>query len=145
MSKIKIDIPTTVEEWNSRAADYLPGRLALEILKVEPDEVLGQFEIEKSHTAWNGFLHGGSIVTLADTCCGYGAVRTLPNGADGFTTVDLTANFLGTALNGTVLCSAKPLHLGRSTQLWDATVTAKETGKILAHFRCTQMVLWPRV
>ena len=144
MNKTKIEAPKSIKEWNSRAADYLPGLLAFEILKVEPDEVIGQFEIEKSHTAWHGFLHGGSIVTLADTCCGYGALRNLNEGASGFTTLDLTSSFLGTALEGRVICSAKPLHLGRSTQLWDATVKADETGKVLAHFRCTQMILWPR-
>ncbi|MBT3927716.1 MAG: PaaI family thioesterase [Rhodospirillaceae bacterium] len=133
-----------MEEWKSRAADYLPGRLAIEVLKVEPDEVIGQFEIEKAHTTWHGYLHGGSVVALADTCCGYGAMRNLNDGAIGFTTVDLASNFLGTALKGKVICSAKPLHLGRSTQLWDATVKSEETGKILAHFRCTQMILWPR-
>jgi 1,4-dihydroxy-2-naphthoyl-CoA hydrolase len=71
-------------------------------------------------------------------------MRNLNDGAIGFTTVDLASNFLGTALKGKVICSAKPLHLGRSTQLWDATVKSEETGKILAHFRCTQMILWPR-
>ena len=144
MNNVKIAVPNTIEEWNSRALDYLPGRLAFGVLKVEPDEVLGQLEIEKFHTAWHGFLHGGSVVTLADTCCGYGAVRNLPEGANGFTTIDLTSSFVGTALKGKVLCSAKPSHLGRTTQLWDATVTAEDTGKVLAHFRCTQMVLWPR-
>ncbi len=139
-----IDIPTTLEDWNTRGQAYLPGHLSLEFLKVEPDEVLGRFTVDRSHLSWNGFLHAGSVVTLADTCCGYGAVRTLPDGASGFTTVNLSSNFLGTALEGTVLCSAKPQHLGRSTQLWDATVRAEATDKVLAHFRCTQMILWPK-
>ncbi len=94
--------------------------------------------------SWNGFLHAGTVTSLADTCCGYGTLTALPTGADAFTTVDLQANFLGTALKGQVLCTANPLHVGRSTQVWDAEVTNGDTGKTIAHFRCTQLILWPR-
>ena len=41
-------------------------------------------------------------------------------------------------------CIARPAHMGRNTQVWDATVTHRETGKTIALFRCTQMVLWPK-
>ena len=64
----------------------------------------------------------------------------LPQGASGFTTIELKSNHLGTALQGTIECHARPIHLGRTTQ--DAMVSAK--GKTLALFRCTQMVLWPK-
>jgi uncharacterized protein (TIGR00369 family) len=90
----------------------------------------------------NGFLHAGSVVTLADTCAGYGCVANLPEGAVGFTTIELKSNHLGTARDGTVACVAKAVHLGRTTQVWDAVVRHKETGKTLALFRCTQMVLY---
>lgn len=92
----------------------------------------------------NGFLHAGTVVTLADTACGYGCVRALPEGSSGFTTVELKSNFLGTAREGVIECRAEALHLGRTTQLWDATVKHRETGKTIALFRCTQMVLWPK-
>ena len=58
-----------------------------------------------------------------------------------FTTVELKSNHLGTAREGTVACVAKAAHLGRTTQVWDATVTHRETGKTLALFRCTQVLL----
>ncbi|WP_136659041.1 PaaI family thioesterase [Nitratireductor sp. XY-223] len=141
---MKISIPETVDEWNSRGDDYLPGHLGIVFHKVDPDLVEARFSVMTSLMAWNGFLHAGSVVTLADTCCGYGTLRSLPAGADGFTTVDLVSNFLGTARDGHVLCRATPLHKGRTTQVWDAVVTAEESGKTMAHFRCTQMILWPR-
>ncbi|MGI9426341.1 MAG: PaaI family thioesterase [Hyphomicrobiaceae bacterium] len=141
---MKIELPTTLEEWNQRGADYLPGLLGLQFHAVEPDEVRASFDVSRSLMAWNGFLHAGAIVSLADTCCGYGTVRSLPEGADGFTTLDLTSNFLGTALKGTVECCATPLHQGRTTQVWDAQLSATDSGKTIAHFRCTQMILWPR-
>ncbi|MDP3164587.1 MAG: PaaI family thioesterase, partial [Hydrogenophaga sp.] len=56
----------------------------------------------------------------------------------------LKSNHLGTALEGTIDCVAKPAHLGRTTQVWDAVVTHRETGKTIALFRCTQMVLYPK-
>jgi len=71
-------------------------------------------------------------------------VANLPKEANGFTTIELKSNHLGTALEGTIECVAKPAHLGRTTQVWDATVTHRETGKTIALFRCTQMVLYPK-
>jgi uncharacterized protein (TIGR00369 family) len=92
----------------------------------------------------NGFLHAGSVVTLADTSAGYGCISNLPAGANGFTTIELKSNHLGTARDGTIECSATAVHLGKTTQVWDAVVTHRETGKTIALFRCTQMVLYPR-
>ena len=90
----------------------------------------------------NGFLHAASVIALADTSCGYGCVATLPQGASGFTTIELKSNFLGTAREGAIACRATPVHLGRTTQVWDAVVTLEGREKVIALFRCTQMVLW---
>ena len=141
---MKISIPQTVEEWNERGSEYLPGLLGLEFVQVDPDIVIARLPVRQELMAWNGFLHAGSVVSLADTCCGYGTLRSLPEGADGFTTVDLMSNFLGTARDGEIKCTAKPLHQGRTTQVWDAVVTAGEPSRAMAHFRCTQMILWPK-
>jgi uncharacterized protein (TIGR00369 family) len=113
----------------------------MEFLAVEPDEVRARMRVERGVCAWNGYLHAGAVVSLADTCCGYATVRNLPEDAVGFTTIELKSNFLGTTLEGDVLCVAKPAHKGRSTQVWDAEVRAEKTGKTIAHFRCTQMIL----
>jgi uncharacterized protein (TIGR00369 family) len=67
----------------------------------------------------------------------------LPQGATGFTTIELKSNFLGTAREGTIDCVATAAHVGCTTQLWDATVTHRESGKTIALFRCTQLVLYP--
>ena len=92
----------------------------------------------------NGFLHAASIIALADTACGYGCIAHLPPGAENFTTVELKTNFLGTARSGTIACIASPSHLGNTTQVWDAVVSDRDTGRKIALFRCTQLVLWPR-
>ena len=90
----------------------------------------------------NGYLHAATVVALADSACGYGCIASLPNGATGFTTIELKTNFLRTALEGTLSCVSQLVHGGRTTQIWDATVT-HEAGKTLALFRCTQLLLYP--
>jgi len=92
----------------------------------------------------NGFLHAGSVVSLADTCAGYGCIANLPEGAQGFTTIELKSNYLATAREGVVECVATAAHLGRTTQVWDAIATVKATAKKLVLFRCTQLVLYPK-
>ena len=93
----------------------------------------------------NGFLHAGSVISLADTACGVGCIASLPDGASSFTTIELKTNFLGTATEGdTLTCEGRMPHGGRTTQVWDAEVRAMSDNKLLAMFRCTQLVLWPR-
>jgi uncharacterized protein (TIGR00369 family) len=141
---MELGIPTTLEQWNENGRNYLPGHLGMTMLKVELDEVIGILEAKRQNRAWNGFLHAGTVVSFADTCCGYGAVCNLPKGSVGFTTTELKSNFVSTVKEGEIKCIARPVHIGRSTQVWDATVFSEETGKNLALFRCTQIILWPK-
>jgi uncharacterized protein (TIGR00369 family) len=141
---MSIKRPVTAEDWNRGGAEYLPGYLGLNFMKVEPQEVIAKLAIRKVLLAPNGYLHAGTVVTLADTCCGYGTVRSLPEGARGFTTIELKTNFFGSVLDGVIVCVAKPLHQGRTTQVWDAMVTLEGADEPIAQFRCTQMVLWPK-
>jgi 1,4-dihydroxy-2-naphthoyl-CoA hydrolase len=129
---------------NSRGAGHLPGLVGVKILSVTPEALQSRLEVRKELMAPNGFLHAASVVALADTSCGYACVANLPQGASGFTTLELKANFLGTAREGALLCRATPAHLGRTTQVWDAVVTIEGTDRKVALFRCTQMVLWPK-
>ena len=134
----------TPEVFNGRSAGHLPGLVGLQILSMTAEGVESRLEVRKDLMAPNGFLHAATVIALADTSCGYGCIALLPKGASGFTTLELKANFLGTALDGAIACRATPVHLGRTTQVWDAVVTIEGTGKKIALFRCTQMVLWPK-
>jgi 1,4-dihydroxy-2-naphthoyl-CoA hydrolase len=128
--------------FNARSPGHLPGLLGVEVLEVGPGLLRAQLAVEPRHYAPNGFLHAGTVVTLADTGAGYGTVAHLPEGASGFTTIELKSNFLGTAKEGTIVAEVRAAHLGRSTQVWDATVVHAGTGRTIALFRCTQMILW---
>ena len=141
-----MDLPKafTPEYFNQLGVGYLPGHLDLHVTEVDIGKLVAEIPVGKQLLAPNDFLHAGSVVTLADTAAGYGCVANLPEGATGFTTIELKSNFMGTTRNGTVECTAIATHLGRSTQVWDATVINKDSGKTIALFRCTQMVLFPQ-
>jgi uncharacterized protein (TIGR00369 family) len=134
----------TLEQLNGIGIGKLPGHLGIVITQVGESEVKAELAINEIHMAPNGFLHAGTVVTLADTCAGYGCIANLPPGATGFTTIELKSNHLGTAKEGTILASAKPVHLGKTTQVWDTIVTRRESGKTIALFRCTQMILYAK-
>jgi 1,4-dihydroxy-2-naphthoyl-CoA hydrolase len=134
-------IPQSAGEWNEIGREYLPGTLGIEIVSMEPDALRARMRVEKRLCASNGYLHAGAVVSFADTCCGYATVNNLPEDADGFTTLELKSNFFGTELEGHVSCVATPVHKGRSTQVWDAEVKSERSGKTIARFRCTQMIL----
>lgn len=133
---------TLPPEITLRQQGTLPDLLGVEVLSIDDNGLHAALDIKPHHLAPNGYLHAASVVMLADTSCGYGCMLNLPQGASSFTTIELKSNHLGTAREGRLECTAKPVHLGRTTQVWDATVTA--AGKTIALFRCTQMVLWPK-
>lgn len=134
----------TPEAMNKFGAASLPGFLGIQITRVSEGEVAARIEIKPHLLAPNGFLHAGTVITLADTAAGYACVANLPEGANNFTTVELKSNHLGTARDGAIACVAKAVHLGRTTQVWDVVVTNEANGKTIALFRCTQMILYPK-
>ena len=134
----------TPTHFNTLSVDTLPGFLGIIITNVDALQVKAMLPVKRSLMAPNGFLHAGTVVTLADTTAGYGCIANLSDGATGFTTVELKSNFLGTARDGTLECTATAVHVGKTTQVWDAVVTHKETGKTMALFRCTQMLLYSK-
>ena len=131
----------TVELMNERGKGRLPALFGFRVMAVEQGLLIAELDIRPELLAPNGFLHAATVVALADTACGYGCIAHLPEGADNFTTIELKSNFIGTAREGALTCIAKPAHLGRTTQVRDATVTRHVDGGTIALFRCTQMIL----
>jgi 1,4-dihydroxy-2-naphthoyl-CoA hydrolase len=130
--------------FNEFGVGTLPAHMGIVVTDIGERTLSARFVVAPHLLAPNGFLHAGSVVTLADTACGYGCVANLPEGAANFTTIELKSNHLGTAREGVVLCTATLAHGGRTTQVWDAVVTDQASGKTIALFRCTQMILYPR-
>lgn len=132
----------TIESMQQRAKGTLPGVMGFHIVELKEGLLRAEMLIRPDMLAPNGYLHAASIIALADSAAGHGCFAHLPEGAQNFTTIELKCNFLGTTKQGLIECVAKPVHLGRTTQVWDVVVTQAE--KTLALFRCTQMVLWPK-
>lgn len=113
-------------------------------MQVEPKRLIARLVLRGEHLAPNGFLHAATVVALADTACGYGYLASLPEGANSFTTIELKTNFLGTTRQGAIRAEAVLVHGGRTTQVWDATVHDEANEKVIALFRCTQILLYPK-
>lgn len=134
----------TIDQLNARGRGYLPGLIGIEILTVEPERLTSRLALRPELLAPNGYLHAAAVIALADTTCGYGTIAHLPDKAQNFTTLELKSNFLGTTREGGIACVATRVHGGRTTQVWDAQVTDETSGKTIALFRCTQLILYPR-
>jgi 1,4-dihydroxy-2-naphthoyl-CoA hydrolase len=132
---------STRETFQQYMVGTLPGWFGLELQRVEYGLVVARLEIRPEHLAPNGYLHAGTVVTLADSCCGMGCLASLPEDQGGFTTAELKTNFLRSAKAGGLACRATLAHAGHNTQVWDATVEREEDGKHVALFRCTQYLL----
>ena len=132
----------TLEAANRRGAGVLPALFGFRVTAISEDRIDAELDVRPQILAPNGYLHAATVVALADTSCGYGCLAHLPPDASNFTTVELKTNFLGTARDGTIACTARPVHLGRMTHVWDATVVRKDDQKTIALFRCTQMILY---
>jgi uncharacterized protein (TIGR00369 family) len=130
----------TLDKFRDRGVGRLPGLIGVRFTGVIENRIDAELEIRPELLAPNGYLHAATVIALADTACGYGCLAHLPAGAENFTTIELKSNFLGTAKQGVIRCEAVAEHLGRTTQVWAATVYGPE-GRKLALFRCTQMVL----
>ncbi len=134
----------TREALEQRIKGTLPELIGMEFLSIEEGKITARMAVRGDLMAPNGFLHAASIIGLADTACGLGTKVHLPEGTDNFTTVELKTNFIGAVREGALVCEASLVHGGRTVQVWDALVTEEGTGKPVALFRCTQMLLTSR-
>ena len=132
----------TLDAANQRGRGFLPELVGFRVVGIGDDHIDAELDARPELRAPNGYLHAASVIALADTACGYGCLAHLPADAQNFTTIELKTNFLGTAREGTIGCTARPVHLGRTTQVWDATVYRLADRRTMALFRCTQMIIY---
>jgi len=133
-------VELTLAQLQEMGSFGFPGLLGIEFDEAGDGAMRARLELAEKHMAPNGYLHAGTVVGFADSACGYGCILNLPEAATGFTTIELKTNFLRSANEGTIECEARLVHGGRTTQIWDATVTDAEARR-MALFRCTQLIL----
>jgi uncharacterized protein (TIGR00369 family) len=124
---------------NERIQGTFAGVLGMEFTHLAPDRVEATLAIRQEHKQPWGIVHGGAVMTLADTVAGAGAHMNLGPGQE-TVTVELKINLIGAAREGTIRAGARPLHRGRTTSVWEARIT-DETGKLIAVSLSTHLAL----
>ena len=133
-----------VEDLNEFFGWRAPGLHGVVFDESSQERVVGHIDVSEPLIAGTGFFFAPAIVSLADTLCAIGCGNHIPEGHS-FTTVEMKTNFLSSArLGERVVGVATPIHLGRKTHVWDVEVTNETTGRTMALFRCTQMILESR-
>ena len=133
-------MPVDIQVFVEAGRDRLPGLLGVEIDSIEEGHVRMRLPLRPELLAPNGYLHAGTVVALADRPAVTAASRRCPKG-DGLHDDRTEDELPGTALEGTLHAESRRVHGGRTTQVWDATIS-DENGKTLALFRCTQLLLY---
>lgn len=115
--------------------------MGVEIVEATRERVRATLLVRPDLCTAGGILHGGAIMALADSVGAIGAFLSLPEGARTTTTLESKTNFLGAAKAGTtVTAEASPAHAGKTTSVWQTTITGEE-GKAIALVTQTQLVL----
>jgi uncharacterized protein (TIGR00369 family) len=135
--------------WAVAPAEPYDAQNFLRLLGIDvpmPDEdrdMVARLTVSHNLIAGTGYLWAPVVIAMADALCAFGVSRHWPDGARTFTTLNCSSQFLSSAQEGEeVTATASPLHLGRSTQVWDATVTNDSTERLMASYRCTQLILY---
>ncbi len=124
-------------------ADMMPfcKLMGLEITQAEKEKIIGKLKVTPELCTTGHIMHGGAIMSVADTLGAIGASLNLPDGANGTTTVESKTNFLRAAKEGTeIIAESTPIHVGRRTSVWQ-TRLSRPDGKAVALVTQSQMVL----
>ena len=116
--------------------------IGIEIVSYSADKVEAEFRIGEEHSNRGGAMHGGAIMTLADTVGGLATTANLPEGY-GTVTIESKTNFLAAVTVGdTARAECTPLHRGRTTMVWQTKIMRGD-GKLAAVVTQTQLVIPP--
>ncbi len=133
----------TLAALEQRAKGMFPEFLGIRFREATRDRVTAELTVRDELCTVPGVLHGGAIMSLADTLGGFATALNLPAGA-GTTTIESKTNFLSPARPGnTVIGECTPLHRGKRTMVWQTRVSLPD-GKLIAVITQTQIVLGPR-
>ena len=134
--------PVSVQELTDFHRDTAVAHLGIEFLEVGDDFIRGRVPVDTRTRQPYGVLHGGVSVVLAETLGSCGAVYACPEGFRALG-LDINANHLRGAREGWVTGTAQPVHIGRSTQVWQIDLR-DDAGQLTCVARLTMAVLAPR-
>ncbi len=118
----------------------LGDALGMELMVLAPREVRASMPVDARTVQPVGLLHGGASVALAETLCSIGAWMHLDPESETAVGLEINANHVRAVRGGRVVGTAKPVHTGRQTQIWECRIET-EDGKLVCVSRCTLMVV----
>ncbi|MCB1600486.1 MAG: hotdog fold thioesterase [Lysobacterales bacterium] len=130
----------TPEQLNSYSRDTLSEWLGMEITEVGEDFIRGRMPVDKRTRQPYGLLHGGASVALAETLGSIAAYCVVAGTGAKVVGIEINANHLRAAHEGWVIGTARPLHVGRSTQVWEIRIE-NESGALVCISRLTMAVV----
>lgn len=131
--------PISVEILTEIHRETAVARLGIEFLEVGSDFVKGRVPVDERTRQPYGILHGGVSVVLAETLGSCGAARTCPQGHRAVG-LDINANHLRATSDGWITGVARPVHIGRSTQVWQIDMH-NDAGQLTCVSRITMAIL----
>jgi 1,4-dihydroxy-2-naphthoyl-CoA hydrolase len=134
--------PISVEGLTAIHKDTAVERLGIEFLEVGDDFIRARVPVDGRTKQPYGLLHGGVSVVLAETLGSCGAASCVPEGYRAVG-LDINANHLRGAMQGWVTGITRPVHVGRTTQVWQIDLT-NEAGELTCVSRITMAVLAPK-
>ena len=129
----------SIEALEQTMRGLFPERLGVRLVEASPDRVVGEIEVEASHCTTPGVLHGGVMMSLADTLGAYATTIQLPPGARTTTLESKTNFFAPVSVGATLVGECVPLHRGRRTMVWQTSLRSGDA--VVAIVTQTQMVL----
>ncbi|WP_431099109.1 hotdog fold thioesterase [Polaromonas aquatica] len=134
--------PISVELLTHHNADSAVTHLGIEFLEVGDDFIRARVPVDERTRQPYGLLHGGVSVVLAETLGSCGAAYAAPEGHRAVG-LDINANHLKGTTGGWVTGITRPVHIGRSTQVWQIDLT-NDAGELTCVSRITMAMLQPR-
>ena len=122
----------------------MPTTLGMRLVSVTKKKVVAEMPVKPMHCNWNGRVNGGAIMSLADASGAAGASFNNPPDRRGGT-LESKTNFFSAGHGPVLRAVSIPLHIGRSTSVWQTTVTNSGDGSRVAIVTQTQMSLPVRV
>ncbi len=134
--------PISVESLTRRHHQTAVAQLGIEFLEVGDDYIRARVPVDERTRQPYGILHGGVSVVLAETLGSCGAACAAPPGHRAVG-LDINANHLRSAASGWVTGTARPVHIGRTTQVWQIELV-NDDGQLTCVSRLTMAVLSPQ-
>lgn len=114
--------------------------LGMKLVSISKKKVVAEMPIKDQHRNWNGRVNGGAIMALADATGAAGARANMPPDHRGGT-LESKTNFFAAGVGPVIRAVAVPLHIGRTTSVWQTTLTNSGDGSRVAICTQTQMSL----